>query len=368
MSNNFCKHLSTGYSFSVNNDTNLVQVKPCCWFQDSFNLDEHIHENRKKYNEITDWVPQCEICKTLEDCGQQSLRQSSFDWGSTNDHTDPVSVDIYLDNTCNAACVTCNQSYSTLWYKEKQKLFNKSFRIESKTSDINTKIQQISNAFNFKELQYVKFFGGEPLFTDTHLMFLKTINNPENVTLHYTTNGSIFPSEETLAMWNRFKTIIFAASIDGIGQQFDYIRWPLSWTKVSNNLLRLRAQKLHNVMFRVEFTVNFLNAWYFNEIHDWVRDNWNVNEFGDLTELNLHPCVSVFDLQCMPQSLRDEVLKKYPAGHMIHNMISNLGEPENLERFIKFTQTWDPRRRQDWRQVFKDIAHLVDPNTKIINK
>jgi uncharacterized Fe-S cluster-containing radical SAM superfamily protein len=360
MSNTFCKYLSNGYSFNIDEKNNSVLVKPCCFFQGGFKLDENIHKNRESYNKIQSWVPQCNYCKILEDSGQQSLRQTGQDWIDSDNSIYPVAVDIYLDNTCNAACVTCGEYSSTLWYKENQKLLNKSFQINSNVDNIDANLNQIVTEFDYSQLKYVKFYGGEPLFTDTHLKFLKTILNPENVTVHYTTNGSIFPSDETLAMWNRFKTIVFAASIDGVDQQFNYVRWPLSWSKVSSNLLRLRAQRLHNVIFRIEFTVNFLNAWYYDQVQKWMIDHWNMNEFGDLTELNVHSCHGVFDLQCMPYPLRDEILKKYPQGHVIHNMIANLPEPKTLKPFVKFTKIWDPRRKQDWRQFFNEIEHLIN--------
>ncbi len=360
MSNTFCKYLSNGYSFNVDGKNNSVLVKPCCWFRGGFKLDENIHKNRESYNNIQTWVPECSYCKNLEDSGQQSLRQTGQDWIDSSDSTYPVTVDIHLDNTCNAACVICNEHSSTLWHKENQKLLNKSFQIKPDVDTVDANLHRIVTEFDYSRLRYVKFYGGEPLFTDTHLKFLKTISNPENVTVHYTTNGSIFPSDETLATWNRFKTIIFGASIDGVDRQFDYIRWPLPWTKVSNNLLRLRDQRLHNVIFRIEFTINFLNAWYYDRLQNWVYDNWNTNAFGDPTELNIHHCYGVFDLQRMPQKLRNEILKKYPTDHVIYHTVSNLKQTMDLEPFTKFTQKWDARRKQDWRQAFVDIAHFFD--------
>jgi sulfatase maturation enzyme AslB (radical SAM superfamily) len=358
MSNNFCRYLSNGYSFIVNQLDNSIGVRPCCWFRGSIRLDDQVELNRARYNAINSWIPECTQCQILEKSGQQSLRQSAFDWIGNVNHTRPISVDITFDKTCNAACVICDDVSSTLWYKEKQKLINESFVIKTDVADIDDKIDKIAQAFDYTDLRYVKFFGGEPLFTDTHLKFLKTIPNPKNVTVHYTTNGSIFPSAGTLEQWSHFKTIIFAASLDGTDQQFDYVRWPLPWHKVSDNLLRLRAQKVHNIMFRVEFTVNFLNAWYFDRLQQWVNDNWATNEFGDPTELNVHHCVGVFDPQCMPENLRKETMQKYPPGHVIHRMISGLAEPMSLTPFNEFTNTWDQRRKQNWRQSFSEIEHL----------
>lgn len=365
MSNNFCRYLSNGYSFVLDSKTNSIQVKPCCWFQSSFELDSNLAKNRDQYNAIQDWIPECKYCKTIEDSGQQSLRQASFDWIESSNSTRPVAVDIYIDNTCNAACVTCHEHYSTLWYKENQKLLDKSFQIVPNTKNIDTSLDQIVNALDYSDLRYVKFYGGEPLFTDTHLKFLKTIINPQNVTVHYTTNGSIFPSLETLAIWDRFRAIIFSVSLDGTNQQFDYIRWPLPWAKVSKNLLKLKAKKLHNVMFRVEFTVNFLNAWYFDRLQQWVNDNLATNEFGDITELNVHHCDGIFDPQRMPVSLRNKVLEKYPSDHIIHKMIAGLGGPVSLQTFENFTKLWDPIRKKYWQQSFNEIAHhFSDSNTK----
>lgn len=361
MSNKFCGYLSNGYSFNSNQTSNKIQVKPCCWFSNSITLDSDFAKKRDHYKDIQDWTPACNHCKLQEEAGQQSLRQSSFDWINNKDHDDPIAIDINLDKTCNAACVICNDHSSTLWYKEKQKLKNKSFHIKIDTLNIDNKINEILQSFDFSKLRYIKFFGGEPLFTDTHLKFLTQLPNPENITVHYTTNGSIFPSLETQAVWDRFKTIIFSASLDGTEQQFDYIRWPLTWAKVSENLLCLRAKKLHNVMFRVEFTVNFLNAWYFDRLQQWVNDNWATNEFNDPTEINVHPCQDIFALTCMPDQVRAEILKKYPRGHVIHNLVANLPDPLSLDPFNEFINTWELRRKQDWQQSFKEIEYLFQP-------
>ena len=368
MSNNFCKYLSNGYSFSIDKTDNAINVRPCCLFRTNLKLDDQLETNRARYNSITDWTPDCVRCQFLEKSGQQSLRQASFDWITQENHNNPVSIDIFLDNTCNAACATCNELGSTLWYKEKQKLINQSFRVEPDTDNIDIKINKIIESFDYSDLRYIKFFGGEPLFTDTHLKFLKRIPNPENVTVHYTTNGSIFPSKDTLAVWSKFKTIIFAVSIDGVNQQFNYIRWPTSWKKVSDNLLRLNKQKLRNVMFRVEFTINFLNAWYFDQVEEWVQNNLPENSFGDSTELNIHHCTGgTFDLHYMPVSLRKEILQKYPQEHRVHNMIANLEQPVEATAFNEFTAQWDQRRNQHWQQAFSEISHhFTCPNTKKI--
>jgi len=360
MNNNFCRYLSNGYSFNVNTYNNSLQVKPCCLFKNSFKLDQNLSKNLARYHSVDTWIPECNTCRVLEEAGQQSLRQSSPNWiPDTTTHSHPVCLDINLDNSCNAACVICNEHSSSLWHKENKKLNITNSAIRIQPDLINDYVNQITQSFDLSHLTYIKFYGGEPLFTDTHIKFLEKIPNPENITIHYTTNGSIFPNKQTQEIWKKFKTIIFATSLDGVDNQFNYVRWPLPWHKVSANLIRLKNQNLHNVMFRVEYTANFLNAWYFDQLEQWVDTNLAYNNFGDKTEVNLHLCDGTFDLQRMPISLRQAIMEKYPKNHTIFNMIKNLKEPLSLKPFFAFVDVWDKQRELNWRQVFKDIEHFI---------
>ena len=362
MPNQFCRYLSNGYSFKIGKDKGVL-VNPCCLYgHKGISLGPDLLKNRlEKFDTVTDWTGACSSCHVLEQAGLPSLRQSGSDWISDNETThDPVSIDIYLDNECNAACVICNEKSSSLWAKEKQKLNDQPIRFYSDKIIIDQSIDNIVKTVSLDQVRYIKFFGGEPLFTDTHLRFLKHIPNSAQVTLHYTTNGSIYPNDATLAMWRNFKTVIFAASIDGIQEQFNYIRWPLPWQKVSDNLLRIKNNPdIWNVMFRLEFTVNFLNAYYFDRVEKWVSENLATNSSGDKTEINLHPCQGIWDLTKMPESIKNLVLTKYPSTHLIHKLISNLPQPLPMYQWQDFVNTWDSRRNNSWKTAFPDLVGLI---------
>jgi hypothetical protein len=360
--------LSNGYSFNLNK-MNDIDVQPCCIFQSKLPLNSEILQNRKlKFESINQWTDNCSPCKGLEDNGQKSLRQSGPDWILDNEiSTDPISIDINFDKSCNAACVTCNSYSSSLWEKEESKLANKKIKINKNDDVIINSINRIVNNVSLKKLTYVKFFGGEPLFTDTHLKFIKHIPYPENVTLHYTTNGSIYPSEETLIAWKKFKTIIFAASLDGVNEQFDYVRWPLPWNKVSQNLIRLNENKdIWNLLFRVEFTANFLNTYYFDQLENWIHCNLNTNFGRDKTEINIHHCHGgIWDLEIMPENIRILILKKYPSSHTIYKIVSNLPPPISRNAWEHFVNTWDVRRKNSWQLAFPDIVHCLESTVNL---
>ena len=180
MPNQFCRYLSNGYSFNIDSGYN-VQVKPCCWYRgDGIPLTQDLLENRlQAFNAITDWTFACEYCNEQEQAGQPSLRQSGPDWITDSETSiNPVSIDIHLDNECNAACVTCHEKSSSLWLKEKQKLNQQRVQFYSDKTSIYLAIDNIVKTVSLEQVKYVKFFGGEPLFTDTHLRFLKHISNP----------------------------------------------------------------------------------------------------------------------------------------------------------------------------------------------
>ena len=362
MPNNFCRYLSNGYSFTLKPDDELI-VKPCCWFSQEIPVNSSLLDNRKKlFESISDWTANCNKCQVLENAGQQSLRQSGPDWipDSINSR-DPVTIDIHLDNECNAACVTCNPHSSSLWTREQSKLQNKKITIQHITP--TSAIDRIVSAVSLEKVKYIKFFGGEPLFTDTHLKFLEHVPHPEQVTLHYTTNGSIYPNQEVLNVWKKFKLIIFAASLDGIEEQFNYIRWPLTWSKVSKNLLRIRDNKrIPNLMFRIEFTANFLNAYYFDRLESWVQQNLITNQWGDKTDLNVHLCFdSPWDLNKMPKLVQNLVIEKYPKDHVIHKMVANITPTTsiNLISWQNFVATWDTRRNNSWKTAFPDLIDCI---------
>ena len=299
----------------------------------------------------------------LEKFGQQSLRQTGADWipDSINSQ-DPVTVDIHLDNECNAACVTCSQTNSTLWAKENLKIQNKKITIKPELPTDHA-IEKIVSSVKLGNVKYIKFFGGEPLFTDTHLKFLSQIPHPKQVTVHYTTNGSIYPSLEVLNVWKKFKLIIFAVSLDGVEEQFDYTRWPLKWSKVSNNLLKIKNNKnIQNLMFRVEFTANLLNTYYFDRLEYWVQQNLATNQWGDKTDLNVHFCFgSVWDLDKMPKLIQNLVIEKYSKDHVIHKMVANIKPAVsfNQNTWQNFVATWDTRRNNSWKTAFPDLIDYI---------
>ena len=344
MSNKFCRFLSNGYSFKL--QQNNLLVSPCCWYNGAVEFGQPIN-----FNNITDWTPGCKVCHQQEQSGQPSFRHASFDIIPDVDHTSPMALDINLDMTCNAACVTCGPQSSSTWSKH---LSNNSI-IHIKTNfDYQPSLDLILNKIDLSNLRRVKFFGGEPLHTNSHLQVLKKIPYPEQVDIWYTTNASIFPTQEVLDVWSKFKLVFIEASIDGIADQFEYIRWPLLWNKVRDNLLELRAVGPVNLLFRINHTINPFNIYYYDRLEQWVNTEFSTNRLGDPTEINIHPCWGDWGLDRTPPTLREEIYKKY-QDHSMLRLLKN-SKQQNYDTISKFTDIWDPIRKNSWQATFPEIV------------
>jgi sulfatase maturation enzyme AslB (radical SAM superfamily) len=345
MSNKFCRFLSNGWSIAQYKQGTIV--KPCCWYKDNTPLTgpaslNHLHQ-------VDSWTPACGLCEQQEKSGIQSFRQSSFDIIPETDNGKPVAIDISLDFECNAACIICNPGESTLWQKEfnkKQIIYNIAPVVTSNAVDT------ILNDLDLSAVRRIKFFGGEPLFTDLHCKVLNKIPDPSQVEVWYTTNGSIYPKPKVLELWSRFKLIFFEASIDAIGEQFNYIRWPLVWEKVENNLLRLVKEAPTNVLFRINHTLNPFNVFYYNRLQEWVDKKFATNRLGDVTEINVHPCWGDWDLAKTPLMLRNQIDQNSIVGRLLSNTPHNT----DINSIKTFINTWEERRQNSWKESFPEIV------------
>jgi hypothetical protein len=112
-------------------------------------------------------------------------------------------------------------------------------------------------------------------------------------------------------------------------------------------------------MFRIEFTANFLNTYYYDRVEKWMHDNLATNLGGDRTEINIHQCWGEWAIEKMPMGIRQLIMEKYPANHRIYKLVSNLPPPTNLETWQNFVETWDQRRNNQWQQAFPDLLQYL---------
>jgi len=354
MQNKFCKSLSNAVSFRIPGDSNTLTFNPCCLYDDYIPFHPTIFKReRQKFIEATDFLPACSKCKLKESTHGSSLRvhtnrQMPDDLGDTI-----YKLEIVLDTTCNAACIQCGELQSSLWrkqYAEDRKIVH--IQLEQQ---IDAKIQRIKESIDLQKVKNYHFWGGEPLITDTHLKFLREIEDPSTVKINYTTNCSVFPDDEVLELWSKFKNITIGLSLDGIEDKFHYIRWPLSWDKVKRNLENFRTSCPSNTHFHINCCAIPLNVLYVNELGNWLQDNFSKVSNGSNVSYNFIRGEGTVDAACTPMSLREEVWKQLGENHDISRVLKEVPIKDPSE-MIRHFDKWDKVRNLDWRQTFPEIV------------
>ena len=171
---------------------------------------------------------------------------------------DPTCATFDPGKICNLACSTCDEHASTRWQAVKN--------LPIVSNAFNTTI----NDLDFTGLKQIIIGGGEPiLHKSTHEVLEKFKNTDMRFHIHF--NGTVKPSLEFLKTCSYYKRISICFSIDGVGDHFEYLRWPAKWTKVDSNVKWIVEHAPTNINFGVNITVSVLNKDLHKLVVDWAK-------------------------------------------------------------------------------------------------
>ena len=207
----------------------------------------------------------------------------------------------------------------------------------------------------------ILFLGGEPLRTDSHIRLLENIEHPKKASLRYTTNGSYRPDERTLEAWSKFKEVKLQFSIDGIGEHFNYLRWPLQWHQVESNLQYILDLKNSNVTLTpFSYTTTPLSLSYHDQYEDWAKKffaNSNIN-IGEMFERPWQPRGETpMGLAAVPPKLQQRIKEKYGDAHAISRLLEPFTAKQYLS-FMNYIRIHDKHRQTNWRNVFPEMQEF----------
>lgn len=276
----------------------------------------------------------CKKCWKLEDAGLKSdrlLKNETLDHFSNIDleqlitqsrleRNEIIHYKIDTSNTCNAACVTCNGDSSSAWNKLQHK--------NNLPAQKNWKIlpDQTVDWINYSSAKSLSFRGGEPFLSDTNFYILEQLiqHNNTDCFVSFVTNGSFSLNTRQKKILAKFKNLNFCFSIDGIGPVFEYLRWPLKWADIENNISWC---KTNNVEVSVSYTLSNINLLYHTTTTQWFSSH-NINYLINPVYVPEH---------FRPESLSAEI--KQQLGQ--HNNSDAIGQwlvhsPDDDQLFAKF--------------------------------
>lgn len=262
----------------------------CCYhptpLNHRYNINQHVYEewNNSSYlKEVRNSIannerhPGCRSCWKTEDLGQESARiriQSEYQILKVTEPKDqteyPVNIEIELGNLCNLKCLMCNEHNSSAILAENiqlgvNKLQQKDFKWYPEG------FKNLQNLLS-RSPKVINIRGGETFYNKDLLKLIEEM--PEKVCkstlLHITTNATIWSPRWAKAL-EKFRTVRIMASIDAVGDLYEYIRFPASWSQVESNVLEM--SKISNIKLLVHCTVQNLNIANLRELINWTEKN-----------------------------------------------------------------------------------------------
>ena len=372
------------------------KVKPCCRFRidnvGEIKIDSGIKNLSKIFlgpsmKEIREKMLQnkkiegCLRCYQEEDSGKKSLRERCN--RSKDLPPDKLIVDLNkpkitwielaLSNDCNLACRMCDSRYSTKWFNDEKEFYKKTF---SKTKKTKCNINAITPFL--KDLLHIKFTGGEPLMTPDHFTLidkLLELKNTDNISLNYSTNLTIKPSESLVEKWKKFKYVEIYCSFDGVGETWEFVRYPSRWKKAEKVLRYLFGlTNMFDCRLGFRSTISVNNILGMVDSFKWWIKNWDQyasktanRQYINPTHLTLPRFLSS---TVLPKKYKDIVAEKLtreakPFSELIKasiesqiNYMFNEDNSQYLKELKDYTLHFDRKREQDFFKVNPEFKGL----------
>ena len=362
-------------------------TRPCCMYKRPYIRGEIVlgqtplldHFNSAEFVELRNTLasgtrhPNCHRCWQEEDAGRESKRiRDNKKW--TGQQNGLVYVDLSMGNTCNIKCRTCSPHASSQWSQE---LYDTKYIKIATKEEYFKEIRKYSKSYDdespfWKELEdslstirHLEFYGGEPLLSKKMWSILEKaveLGYSKDIDLHYATNGTTWPIQTHL--WSNFKTVNLSFSIDGITDQFEYMRYPAKWNDV---MLHMTQDDVFKINMKPSWcvTLSNLNIYYL----DTIIDEFNRQFKGRMgLYLNLVHWPEHFNISIMPDNVKKIVIEKLKSIPLeqsnqlpgIIKFIEN-GTPDKTKwgTLLEEIRLTDDYRGQDYSKTFTEFSNII---------
>lgn len=318
----------------------------------------------------------CNRCWAEEDAGKQSLRQRQLEY-FPNDYDNfilsgrwmqgPKTAVFKTSNVCNLACRSCGawdtnsytregEEYARLYdTKVDGQVYNRFIPLLPPTHMDFSQYYEISH-----NLEKIDFFGGEPFLNTTQLKLLEHLVETgvsKNITLYYSTNGTNHPTARLKAAWNKFKRVEIALSIDGLKEQFEYLRWPARWhdlLEVLEHLKDLRNELDCEVYLMGSLTFSVMNAYQVDDLTKWIEQN-----IGPYYVSMVHS-PDYLAVHIVPDHVKQAILAHVNNQELVNYMQLKAHDPDRWRQFIIWMKRQDQYRQQSFVKTFPEYAAFFE--------
>jgi MoaA/NifB/PqqE/SkfB family radical SAM enzyme len=288
-------------------------------------------------------------------------------------------MDIRFSNVCNFRCRMCGPRASSDWFEDGTRLWGglSHAKFLAPTKDPRELWRQIEPLL--PHLEEIYFAGGEPLLQKEHYLILNFLldRGLTDVRLRYSTNFSVMNHQgrDVMALWDKFRTVRVAASLDGMGRRGEYLRKGLVWEQVLRNRERM-SKTCPRTEFGVSTRVNIMNSLHLPDFHTHLLET----EFLEPGMFWFTPLrfPEEYRIQALPPEIKCRVAEKFERhaekiiglygdaakteAELYRSALTIMAEEDRtdlLPRFRERTAKLDAMRGEKFSDVFPELAELT---------
>lgn len=272
---------------------------------------------------------------TILDAKEPEVVKNIIEYGELSLKT----MDIKFGNKCNLGCVMCGKGASSVIAKEWQNNVvpkNSGFEQLSLDDEVITEFDSVEFESLKDQVKHLRRFsakGGEPMILPEYhdwINFLVDSGYSEDISVYVITNGTVNFAKD-LEKMSKFKEFEVCWSIDAVGKPLEYVRWPVSFKKLSENHRKICEQvKQHgydNITFMMNTVAHALN----------IDQIVKVAEYADSLEL----VDNIEFLNCHG-----------PAG-MLNSVISE----KTLENFKNDVDNYHGKHKSGLKKLYNEVEY-----------
>lgn len=317
-----------------------TKIRPCCFYKydhkplfnnireylDSTELAQLQHHLLTK-NELP---PGCVACQKVENANQLSVRQLKEKYFNINALTNTAiqELDLFVSNVCNLTCVMCSPKFSSAVGAEYKKLglVDDVFNFDE-TDFILENLTVLTN------LKYVSIAGGEFFYAKQHKKILRALVDHNIPNIKITTNGTIY-NQHTVDVLKEIPNLSLRFSIDGLGDLYEFIRYPAKWHEVEHNILKFK-QELPDAHIEMVIVMNSLTIF---GVFDWLA-------FANKNNIETH-FINILGPMLSWETLTDEE-RKIASEFLINNFVKSKLTRKQIVSLLNYAKSTLPNIKFD---------------------
>lgn len=289
-----------------------------------------------------------------------------------NEFNAPIGLDYRGSNLCNLKCRMCKPVSSSEIAKEivnnkeeyvntfknsdADKFWNGFSQNPNSVDNFLYKNNKETNMFieqvPFDNLKRIKLLGGEPLLQPEVYDALKKLANTPQANqseVVFTTNGTIYPKNFKQII-SKFKRVQIMISLDGVGEDYEYVRSKSNWNKTKKNIesfLKLTTE-CSNVIIKVSYVLQMYNIL---NVHKIVNFNKWLSSRG-VEALYAHVEEPWLSTTFLTDSDREKVIEKLKT--------IDKGAMAQIQNILNFDKNRKIKNKDNLLKTFKDYTNLQD--------